>query len=119
MPPGGHLCRSKICRCSREQSGSQGKLRTTSSPDEKMGVSGCVHRAWCSCLLPTRLCFPCFCLFVCFYKFIYFILFLFLAVLGLRCCMRVFSSCGKRGLLFVAVRGLPIAVASLVAEHRL
>ena len=31
----------------------------------------------------------------------------------------LFSSCGERGLLFVAVRGLPIAVASLVAEHGL
>ena len=29
------------------------------------------------------------------------------------------SSCGKWGLLFVAVCGLLIAVASLVAEHRL
>ena len=50
-----------------------------------------------------------------------FILFylLFLAVLGLRCCTRAFSSCGERGLLFVAVRGLLIAVASLVAEHGL
>ena len=47
------------------------------------------------------------------YVFIY----LFLAVLGLRCCARAFSSCGERGLLFVAVRGLLIAVASLVAEH--
>ena len=42
-----------------------------------------------------------------------------LAVLGLRCCMRAFSSCGEQGLLFVAVNGLLIAVASLVAEHRL
>ena len=42
---------------------------------------------------------------------------LFLAVLGLHCCTRAFSSCGSRGLLFVAVRGLLIAVASLVAEH--
>ena len=48
-------------------------------------------------------------------KFIY----LFMAVLGLRCCVRAFSSCGERGLLFVAVRGLLIAVASLVAEHGL
>ena len=32
---------------------------------------------------------------------------------------RFFSSCGERGLLFVEVRGLLIAVASLVAEHRL
>ena len=30
-----------------------------------------------------------------------------------------FSSCGERGLLFVAVRGLLTAVASLVAEHGL
>ena len=28
-----------------------------------------------------------------------------------------FSSCGERGLLFVAMHGLLIAVASLVAEH--
>ena len=50
--------------------------------------------------------------------FIYFI-YLFLAVLSLPCCVRAFSSCGERGLLFVAVRGLLIAVASLVAEHGL
>ena len=49
------------------------------------------------------------------YKFIY----LFLAVLGLRFCMWAFSSCGERGLLFVAVRVLLIAVASLAAEHGL
>ena len=53
-----------------------------------------------------------------FFFLIYFI-YLFLAALGLPCCMRAFSSCGKRGLLFVAVRGLLIAVASLVAEHGL
>ena len=38
-------------------------------------------------------------------------------MLGLRCCVRAFSSCGEQGLLFIAVRGLLIAVASLVAEH--
>ena len=44
---------------------------------------------------------------------------LFLAVLGLRFCARAFSSCGERGLLFIAVRG-PLTVAtSLAAEHRL
>ena len=48
-----------------------------------------------------------------------FIYFIFLAVLGLCCCMRAFSSCSEQGLLLVAVRGLLIAVASLVAEHRL
>ena len=30
-----------------------------------------------------------------------------------------FSSCGEQGLLFVVVRGLLIAVASLIAEHGL
>ena len=46
-------------------------------------------------------------------------IYLFLAVLGLRFCVRAFSSCGKRGPLFIAVhRPLTIA-ASLVAEHRL
>ena len=48
-----------------------------------------------------------------------FYLFLFLAGLGLRCCVRAFSSCGERGLLFVAVHGLLTVVASLVAEHGL
>ena len=43
----------------------------------------------------------------------------FLAVLGLHCCVWAFSSCDERGLLFVSVRGLLIAVASLVAEHGL
>ena len=44
---------------------------------------------------------------------------LFLAALGLRCCVQAFSSCGERGLLFVALHGLLMAVASLVAEHGL
>ena len=47
------------------------------------------------------------------------IIYLFMAALGPRCWARAFSSCGERGLLFVAVRGLLIAVAPLVAEHRL
>ena len=59
-----------------------------------------------------------FLVFFFFYKFIYFI-YLFLAALGLHCCVRPFSSCGERGLLFVAARRLSIAVASLVAEHGL
>ena len=45
--------------------------------------------------------------------------YLFLAALGLRCCAQVFSSCGEWGLLLVVVRGLLIAVASLVAENGL
>ena len=44
---------------------------------------------------------------------------LFMAALGLRCCARAFSSCGEQGLLFVAACGLPVVVASLVAERRL
>ena len=42
-----------------------------------------------------------------------------MAELGLCCCAQAFSSCGEWGLLFVAVRGLLIAVASPVAEHGL
>ena len=42
-----------------------------------------------------------------------------LAVLGLRCYVRAFSSLSERGLLFVVVCGLLIAVAFLVVEHRL
>ena len=42
-----------------------------------------------------------------------------LAVLDRHCCVWAFSSCVEWGLLFVVVRGLLIAVASLVAEHRL
>ena len=44
---------------------------------------------------------------------------LFSAALGLHCCARAFSSCGEQGLLFVAVRGLLTAVASLAEEHGL
>ena len=46
-------------------------------------------------------------------------IYLFMAALGLHCCVRALSSCGERGLLFVAVQGLLTAVASLVAEHGL
>ena len=52
-----------------------------------------------------------FCLFLKFY--------LFMAALDLRSCTRALSSCGEQGLLFVAVLGLLIAVASLVAEQGL
>ena len=45
--------------------------------------------------------------------------YLFMTVLGLRCCTQAFSSCDEQGLLFVALRGRLIAVASLVAEHEL
>ena len=42
-----------------------------------------------------------------------------MAVLDLCFCARSFSSCGKRGPLFIAVRGPLTIAASLVAEHRL
>ena len=45
--------------------------------------------------------------------------FFFLVVLGLRFCARVFSSCGKWGPRFIAVRGPLTIAASLVAEHGL
>ena len=45
--------------------------------------------------------------------------FLVLVVLGLRCDAQAFSSCNDQGPLFVPVGGLLIALASLVAEHRL
>ena len=72
-----------------------------------------------------------FCLFECDYKVVYFLLssffffnfylliYLFMAALGLRFCARAFSSCGKWGPLFIAVRGPLTIAASLVAEHRL
>ena len=42
-----------------------------------------------------------------------------MAVLGLRFCARAFSSCGKRGPLFIAVHGPLTVAASPVVEHRL
>ena len=42
-----------------------------------------------------------------------------MAVLGFRLCARAFSSCGKWGPFFIAVRGPLTIAASLVAEHRL
>ena len=42
-----------------------------------------------------------------------------MAVLCPRFCARAFSSCGKRGPLFIAVRGPLNIAASLAAEHKL
>ena len=53
------------------------------------------------------------------YFFVLFLNYLYLAALGLHCCAWAFSSCGERGLLFVEVRGLLIAVASFIVEHGL
>ena len=50
---------------------------------------------------------------------IFFNFYLFMAVLGLHFCARAFSSCGKRGPLFIAVRGPLTIAAPLVVEHRL
>ena len=46
-------------------------------------------------------------------------IYLFMAVLGLRFCARAFSSCGKWGPLFIAVRGPLTIAAPPVAGHRL
>ena len=48
-----------------------------------------------------------------------FFLFIYLAVLGLHFRARASSSCGKRGPLFIAVRGPLTIAASPIAEHRL
>ena len=53
-----------------------------------------------------------------FFKFFFIYLFIF-GCIGSSCCAWAFPSCGERGLLFVEVRGLLIAVASLVVEHGL
>ena len=50
---------------------------------------------------------------------LFILLCLFVAVLGLRFCVRAFSSCGEWGPLFIAVRGPLTIAASLVAEQRL
>ena len=60
----------------------------------------------------------CLSIYLSIYLFIYLFIYLwlrwfFVAARGL------FSSCGERGLLFIAMRGLLIAVVSLVAEHGL
>ena len=49
----------------------------------------------------------------------YFLIYLFLAALSFHCFARTFSTCGEWGLLFIAVCGLPIEVASLVVQHGL
>ena len=59
---------------------------------------------------------PCLALFL---KILNVFIYLFLAALGPRCCVWAFSSCGERGLLFIVLHRLLIAVASLVAEHGL
>ena len=53
------------------------------------------------------------------FLFIIYLLFLFLAVLGLRFCVRAFYSCGEWGPLFIAVHGPLTITASLVVEQRL
>ena len=50
-----------------------------------------------------------------FYLFFKNFIYLFMAAWGLCCCAWAFSSCGEQGLRFIPVRGLLIAVASLVA----
>ena len=59
---------------------------------------------------------------LCFFFFFFFLnkfIYLFLAVFGLRFCVRAFSSWSEQGPLFITVRGPLTIAASLVAEHRL
>ena len=52
--------------------------------------------------------------------FIYLFVYLFIyGCVGLHCCVQAFSSCVEWGLLFIAVCGPLIAVASPVVEHGL
>ena len=51
--------------------------------------------------------------------FIFYLFYLYLAVLALRFCARAFSSCGKRGPLFITVRGPFTIAAPPVVGHRL
>ena len=53
-----------------------------------------------------------------FFFFLIYLLFIF-GCIGSLLLRTAFSSCGERGLLFVAVHGLLIVVASIVVEHRL
>ena len=60
-----------------------------------------------------------FFLFFIFIATLFIYLFIFGCVGSLLLRVGFLSSCSERGLLFIVVRGLLIAVASLVAEHRL
>ena len=84
------------------------------SPSNKVGC----HSLQMTCTHAENVVFFFLIMWVVLLIIIYFI-YLFLAVLGLRFCARAFSSCGKRGPLFIAVHGPLTIVASLVAEHRL
>ena len=59
--------------------------------------------------------------FLFFFKLIYLFIYLFLAVLGLHFCARAFSSCGKRGPLFIRCTGLslsrPLLLRSTVSRR--
>ena len=57
--------------------------------------------------------------YMCVCVFLIFIYLFIFGYLGPSFCEWPFSSCGERGLLFIAVHGLLIAVASLVVEHGL
>ena len=54
----------------------------------------------------------------CFCNFFFFFYFIFLAVLGLRCCTRAFSSCASRGYSSLQCAGFSLRWL-LVSEHRL
>ena len=72
----------------------------------------------CTLFLLSQMC-PLSSVFFFFFLIFFNLFYLFLAALGLRFCARAFSSCGKRGPLFITAR-VPLTIAaSPVAEHRL
>ena len=101
-----------------------GALKPGKERQEGLRVSGRVgFCAACPCVCTSWKLSLVVCLLMHFTQFVLhflkiYLFYLFLAALGLCCCPWAFSSCAERGLLIVAVCGLLIAVASLVAEHR-
>ena len=72
---------------------------------------GSVFESWLCCVIAVAS--------VSLTLFIFYFIYLFLTVSGLRCRAPAFSGCSEWGLFFIAVCGLLIAVAFLVAEHGL
>ena len=79
-----------------------------------------LHQSWpfVFCFFFSKVLFCC-CYHILFFLFLINLFIYFMAMLGLRFCARAFSSCGKWGPLFIAVRGPLTIAASLAAEHRL
>ena len=94
----------------------QGQHVASSAPTSLM--STCIDTSpFLTLLLPSFFFFKEFLYLFIYLKFLF--IYLVLAVLGLCFCARAFSSCGKRGPLFIAVRGPLTIAAPPVAGHKL